>query len=146
MYQTNQYPVVYKGHLNRTPPPIPVLGASVERYQKRFSKKNEQKLMKKLQRLQKRLNRLLSKGDRGLFKRARARKIERIQKKITAIETVLGMQPFQQSVEAEAMQQQMISQSGGTSVYPILAIVGLLLLGVTATIIVSQNKKKFRKK
>ena len=80
----------------------PSYGASVERYQKRFSKKNEAKLQKKLNKFMKRLAKLQAKTSR-FGANVRARRIARLDKKIQAIQMILGMQPFDASFNAEAM-------------------------------------------
>lgn len=77
-------------------------GASVERYQRRFSRKNEAKLQRKLSKFQNRLMKLQSKTSR-FGANIRARRIARLEKKIQAIQMVLGMQPFDASFSAEAM-------------------------------------------
>ena len=106
----NQIPIIRKVNY----------GASVERYQKRFSRKDEVKLQNKLSKFQQRLLKLQSKTSR-FGANIRARRIARLEKKIQAIQMILGMQPFDASLNAEAMA---IAQQT-TSPNPLPLIVGI---------------------
>ena len=131
------YPVVRKGQIYT---PVPTgYGASVERYQKRFSKRDEAKLQKKLAKLQTTLSKLQAKTSR-LGAKARLRRMARIQKKISAIQTVLGMQPFEQNLTQQAYDEQMmIAQQGDFN--PLWLILGAVVISGVAFVVVKQKRK-----
>jgi preprotein translocase subunit SecA len=132
------YPIVRKGMV--ITPQYTGYGASVERYQKRFSRKSEQKLQRKLARFKKRLAKLENRTW-GIGKNIRARRIDRLQKKIQAIEMVLGMQPFDASLQAEAMA--IANNEVKSSPMPlILGIAGALVIGGMVFYFVQKKGKK----
>ena len=131
------YPIIRKGQIYT---PVPTgYGASVERYQKRFSKKDEAKLQKKYLKLRTRLDKLQAKTSR-IGSRIRANRIAKLQKKIQAIETVLGMQPFEANLSQQAYDEQMmIAQQSDFN--PLWWIAGALLVGGVVFVVVKQKKK-----
>ena len=128
------YPIVVRKGMVVTPQHTGY-GLTTERYQKRFSKKDEVKLQQKLAKYQELLAKLQGKTSR-FFQNVRARRIARTEKKIQAIQMLLGTQPFDASMEAEAMaiaaQNYDAGYSGGDLVLPIaLAVtagVGIFIL------------------
>lgn len=113
-------------------------GASVERYQRRFSRKDEAKLQNKLSKFQARLQKLQGKTSR-IGANVRARRIARLEKKIQAIEMILGMQPFDASLNAEAMA--IAQQTTNPNPLPIILGIGsAVALGVVIFTRMSKRK------
>lgn len=132
------YPIVRKGTV--VTPHHTGYGASVERYQKRFSRKDVAKLQKKLAKFQQKLAKLQSKTSR-LGANIRARRINRLEKKIQAIQALLGMQPFDASIQADAME--IANETTNPSPLPlILGISGALLVGGLVFYKTRQKKRK----
>jgi len=131
------YPIIRKGMV--VTPQHTGYGASVERYQKRFSKKDEEKLQKKLYKFRQQLDKLQAKTSK-LGANIRARKIARLEKKIQAIQALLGMQPFDASIQAEA--QAIADDVTKPSPLPlILGISGALVVGAIVFYFVKQKGK-----
>lgn len=119
------YPIIRKGQIYSTVPTG--YGASVERYQKRFSKKDEEKLQKKLAKYQNDLAKLQAKTSRFGAK-IRAGRIAKLEKKIQAIQMVLGMQPFEGNLNQQAFDQQMmIAQESDFN--PLWLVLGAVVIG-----------------
>lgn len=135
------YPIIRKGQVYT---PVPTgYGASVERYQRRYSKKDEAKLMKKMAKYQDRIAKLEAKTSRFGAKR-RARTIIRLQKKVLAIQQVLGMQPFEANISQQAYDDQMaIAMQGDNSV--LWWGLGLLAVGAVTFVVVKSSKGKSKK-
>ena len=126
-----QYPVIRKGQIHT---PIHTgYGASVQRFQKRYSRKKESKLQKKYLKLRSRLERLQAKGRSNWRTR-------RLEKQVQALETVLGMQPFDASITSEAELMTVADQPDTTD--PLLIAVAVLGLGVAGFFIVKSMRKK----
>lgn len=130
------YPIVRKGQIYT---PVPTgYGASLERYQKRFSRKTEEKLQRKLARFQRRLARLESR-DSWFGRRIREWRIANLQKKIQAIEIILGMQPFEMNLTDQAYNEQMaIAEQNEFN--PMWLVAGGLLVGGMVFVIVQRRK------
>ena len=116
-------PIVRKGII------VTDLGAkSVEKYQKRFSRKKEAKLQKKLAKFQRKYDKLIAKGEPRLFKGRYNRKVQRLAMKIQAIEQVLGMQPFDQAFMDQAQAEALANMPSESAINPVLIGVGGLLV------------------
>ena len=130
------YPIIRKGQIYTQSPTG--YGASVERYQKRFSKKKIAKLEKKLARFTKRRDKLAGRTS-NFGARRRARRIARLDKKIQAIQNVLGMNPFEDSMTDQAMMEQMaIAEAPDYTNY--LLIGGAVSVGAVILLIVMNRK------
>lgn len=124
------YPIVRRGMV--VTPEHTGYGASVERLQKRYSKKDLAKLQSKLGKYQATLAKLQGKGKSNF----RTRNLE---KKIQALQMVLGLQPFDASIQAEA--QAIADQEASASVSPIVWwSLGLLFVGGATFMIVKARK------
>lgn len=133
------YPIVRKGMV--VTPMVTGYG-SMEKYQKRFSRKDIAKLEKKLAKFQKTLGKLQSKTSR-IGAKVRARRMARLDQKIQAIQALLGMQPFDASLQAEAMAISSDVQSPNYTPL-IFGIIGAILIG--GIVFTVNNKKKKGKK
>lgn len=132
------YPIVRKGTV--VTPYHTGYGASLERYQKRFSRKDVEKLQKKLAKFQQTLAKLQSKTSR-LGANIRARRINRLEKKIQAIQALLGMQPFDASIQADAVA--IANETTNPSPLPLIfGIGGALLVGGLVFYMTKQKKRK----
>jgi len=129
------YPIIRKGTVV-TPYPTGY-GASVERYQKRFSRKDVAKLQKKLAKYQTTVAKLSAKTSRFGAK-VRANRIARLNKKIQAIQALLGMQPFDVSLQAEA--ESIVQETTSFNYTPV--IVFTVFGAGLATFIYFKNKGK----
>lgn len=135
-------PTVYYPSIYRTGIVSTYGAASQERLERRYSRKKDTKLSRKLARFQRRLARLERKGTTGLFGRRRARVIERLKLKIAAIERIQGMDPFSMTIDEEAALQAQVDMPES----PPINIAVLAVLGVVAAggiyLVVKQKKSK----
>jgi len=113
--------------------------ASIEKFQKKYSKKDIEKLQKKLEKYQKEVAKLEAKTSRLFFK-LRLKKIHRLNLKIQAIQNVLGMTPFQSNVTQEAYDQQMILAQENL-INPLWYVAGALLVSGAVFYVVKNRKK-----
>ena len=127
-------PIVKKGMIVR-----PNYGRTTEKYQKRFSKKDFAKLEKKLAKLQAKLTKLIAKGEPKLFKKRYQKKVVKLQNKVQALQSILGIQPFDQSLQDQAMYEAELSQPSESAINPILiGVGGLLLVGGIALLVMKK--------
>lgn len=130
------YPIIRRGQIYT--PIATGYGASVERLQRRYSKKDEAKLQKKLVKLSNRLTKLKLKGRSNWRTR-------RLEKQVQALQTVLGMQPFDASITSEAELVTIANQTDTTD--PLLIAVAVLGFGIAGffTYKAITGKKKGKK-
>jgi|ETNvirenome_6_85_1030632.scaffolds.fasta_scaffold262699_1 hypothetical protein len=128
-------PIVRKGMIVR-----PNYGRTTEKYQKRFSKKDFVKLEKKLAKFQTKLTKMLAKGEPKLFKKRYQKKVVKLQNKVQALQSLLGMQPFDQSLQEQAMYEAELTQPSQSEINPLLIGVGGLLLIGGIALMVMKNK------
>lgn len=134
------YPIVRRGMVVT---PMATGYGSMEKYQKRFSKKDVAKLQKKLAKFQQTLAKLQSKTSR-IGSKVRARRIARLEQKIQAIQALLGMQPFDASLEAEA--NAIANEVQAPNYAPLIfSVLGAIVVGGIVFTIVKKGKKGKKK-
>ena len=124
------YPIVRKGQM--VSPVHTGYGASVQRFQKRYSRKKEARLQKKLAKLSNRLTKLTLKGRSNWRTR-------RLEKQVEALQAVLGMQPFDASIQSEAELMAIADQTDTTD--PLLIGLAVIGFGVAGFFVVKAVKK-----
>ena len=146
----HHYPIIRKGHIrNSNPYHSPTLhhqgisyngtiaygspyGASTERFQKRYSKKDLAKLEAKLAQRQQFLDKMLSKGEPRIGGFVWRGRVQRVQKQIEALQALVGMTPFEGSLEEQAMLEAVAGQPEPMALNMplVLALGGLALVGI----------------